>query len=285
MEYRLVESDRTMFSKYFATYYKNNWFRPSWDDLTKVLSYSDDGYWVYAGEDKAAGVYMPDHSIGLVFGIPPYSITTELIQFLKNHAIKAWNLTKELHAHNVLDEQESAYREAGFVWIGSRQCMLRPTEHLQTSMNLNYEDRKPAVEDMSSIAEVFSKAYANGPDEREERVYADDLFQYFGAVPEKLLEASSLIYDRTTDEIAGVCLISIWEGSPLVYSIAVLQQHRGKGLATAMLDKALTVLEPDYPVLRLFVTRGNQAELLYRNKGFLSGGEYHHYKYTINSDT
>ncbi|MGG3281534.1 GNAT family N-acetyltransferase [Paenibacillus solani] len=281
MEYRLVKSDRTMFSKYFATYYRNNWFRPSWDDLTKVLSNSDDGYWVYAGEDKAAGVYMPDRSIGLVFGIPPYSITTELIHFLKGYAITTWNLTKELQANNVLDEQESAYRDTGFVWIGSRQCMLRPTEQLKASMNINYVDRKPAIEDMSRIVEVFSKAYANGPDEREEGGYAEDLIRYFDQVPEKLLEASSVIYDRTTEEIAGACLISMWEGLPLVYSIAVLQQHRGERLATAMLDKALTVLEPDYPVLRLFVTRGNQAELLYKKKGFLSGGEYHHYKYTI----
>lgn len=281
MEYRLVKSDCTMFSKYFATYYKNNWFRPSWDDLTQVLSNSDEGYWVFTGDDKAAGVYLPDQSIGLIFGIPPYSITTELIQFLKNHTITTWNLTKELHAHNVLDEQESAYRDAGFVWIGSRQCMLRPTEQLKASMNINYVDRKPVKDDMSSIVEVFSKAYANGPDEREEGGYADDLIRYFDHVPPKLLEASSVIYNQTTEEIAGVCLISMWEGLPLVYSIAVLQQHRGKGLATAMLDKALTVLEPVYPVLRLFVTRGNQAELLYRKKGFLSGGEYHHYKYTI----
>ncbi|KOR89024.1 GNAT family N-acetyltransferase [Paenibacillus solani] len=281
MEYRLVKSDRTMFSKYFATYYKNNWFRPSWDDLTKVLSNSDDGYWVFAGDDKAAGVYLPDLSIGLVFGISPYSITTELIHFLKRHAFTTWNLTKELHAYNVLDEQESAYRDAGFVWVGSRQCMLRPTEQLETSININYVDRRPAIEDMSRIAEVFSKAYANGPDEREEGVYADDLVRYFDHVPEKLLKASSVICDRTTEEVAGVCLISIWEGLPLVYSIAVLQQHRGKGLAIAMLEKALTVLELEYPVLRLFVTRGNQAELLYRKKGFLSGGEYHHYKYTI----
>ncbi|MEC0204904.1 GNAT family N-acetyltransferase [Paenibacillus lautus] len=281
MEYRLVKADRKMFSKYFATYYKNNWFRPSWGDLTKVLSASDDGYWVISGEDKAAGVYLSDHSIGLVCGIPPYSITTKMIDDVKSYALKSWNMTEGLHAYNVLAEQEIAFRETGFVRVESRQCMMRPTEELDASMDLNYMHRIPTIEDMSMIVGVFKEAYADGPDEREAQVYAEDAARYFDVVPSKLLGASSVVYDRTTGEIVGVCLISLWEGLPLVYSIAVLPQNRGMGLASAMLDRALTVLEPDYPVLRLFVTTGNQAEQLYRKKGFLSGGEYHHLKYTI----
>lgn len=281
MEYRLVKADRKMFSKYFATYYKNNWFRPSWGDLTKVLAASDDGYWVVAGEDKAAGVYLSDHSIGLVFGIPPYSITTKMIDYVKSYVLKSWNLTEDLHAYNVLAEQEIAFRENGFVQVESRQCMMRPTEQLETSMDLHFMDRRPTIEDMSKIVEVFREAYANGPDEREVGVYADDAARYFDVVDPKLLSASSVGYDRTTGEIVGVCLISLWEGLPLVYSIAVLPDHRGMGLASAMLDRALTVLEPDYPVLRLFVTTGNQAEQLYKKKGFLSGGEYQHLKYSM----
>ncbi|MGE7824168.1 GNAT family N-acetyltransferase [Paenibacillus sp. NPDC093718] len=281
MEYRLVKADRKMFSKYFATYYKNNWFRPSWGDLTKVLSASDDGYWVVAGEDKAAGVYLSDHSIGLVFGIPPYSITTKMIDDVKSYALKSWNLTVDLHAYNVLAEQEIAFCENGFVRVESRQCMMRPTEQLDASMDLHYMHRIPTIDDMSKIVEVFKEAYANGPDEREAQVYAEDAARYFDVVDPKLLGASSVVFDRITGEIVGVCLISLWEGLPLVYSIAVLSQHGGIGLATAMLDRALTVLEPDYPVLRLFVTTGNQAEQLYRKRSFLSGGEYHHLTYTI----
>jgi ribosomal protein S18 acetylase RimI-like enzyme len=159
--------------------------------------------------------------------------------------------------------------------------MMRPTEQLDASMDLNYMHRIPTIDDMSKIVEVFREAYANGPDEREVQVYTEDAARYFDVVDPKLLGASSVVYDRITGEIVGVCLISLWEGLPLVYSIAVLSQHRGMGLATAMLDRALTVLEPDFPVLRLFVTTGNQAEQLYRKRGFLSGGEYHHLKYTI----
>ncbi|KZS48400.1 hypothetical protein AWU65_21915 [Paenibacillus glucanolyticus] len=282
MEYRLVKADPKAFSKYFATYYKNIWFRPSWAEFAKILSDSDDGYWVLSGDDKAAGVYLNNESIGLVFGIPPYSITSELIREVKNHALQSWSLEEhDLHAYNVLDEQEFAFREADFVQVESRQCMIRPTEQLEASFDVNYIARVPARKDISELVEVFRKAYANGPDEREVEVYMNDTVHYFDQIDLKLLQASSLIYDRASEEMAGVCLISLWEGLPLVYSIAVTAEHRGKGLAGAMLERALTVLEPQHPLLRLFVTSGNRAEQLYKNKGFLSGGEYHHLKYTL----
>lgn len=278
MEYRLVKADPKAFSKYFATYNGNIWFRPSWEELTQVLSGSDAGYWVLSGDDRAAGVYLNEKSIALVFGIPPYSITSELIRQIKRHALEAWHLTDELHAYNVLAEQESAYREADFVQVESRQCMIRPTEQLETSFDVNYIAEIPSRKAISQIVEVFQEAYANGPDERETEVYANDAAYYFDQADLHLLQASTVIYDRATDEMAGVCLISLWEGLPLVYSIAVTAKHRGKGLAGAMLDRALTVLEPNYPVLRLFVTSGNPAEQLYKKKGFLSGGEYQQFK-------
>lgn len=195
-----------------------------------------------------------------------------MIDDVTSYALKSWNLTEDLHAYNVLAEQEIAFRETGFVRVESRQCMMRPTEQLETSMDLNYMHRIPTIDDMSKIVEVFKEAYANGPDEREAHVYAEDAERYFDVVDPKLLAASSVVHDRITGEIVGVCMISLWEGLPLVYSIAVLPQHRGMGLATAMLDRALTVLEPIYPVLRLFVTKGNQAEQLYRKRGFPPAG-------------
>ena len=182
-----------------------------------------------------------------------------MIDEMKSYALKSWELTEDLHAYHVLAEQEIAFRETGFVRVESRRCMMRPTEQLETSMDLNYMHRIPTIDNKSKIVEVFREAYANGPDEREAQVYAEDAERYFDVVDPKLLVASSVVHDRITGEIVGVCLISLWEGLPLVYSIAVLPQHRGMGLATAMLNRALTVLEPDYPVLRLFVTTGNQA--------------------------
>lgn len=41
-----------------------------------------------------------------------------------------------------------------------------------------------------------------------------------------------------------------------------------------MLKKALTVLNNEYPVLRLFVTTGNVSESVYYELGFIPGAEF-----------
>ncbi len=40
-----------------------------------------------------------------------------------------------------------------------------------------------------------------------------------------------------------------------------------------MLKKALTILKKEYPVVRLYVDIGNEAEQVYENLGFLKGLE------------
>ena len=65
--------------------------------------------------------------------------------------------------------------------------MMRPTERLETSMDLNYMHRIPTIDNKSKIVEVFREAYANGPDEREAQVYAEDAERYFDVVDPKLL--------------------------------------------------------------------------------------------------
>ncbi|MFK4169671.1 GNAT family N-acetyltransferase [Paenibacillus lautus] len=47
--------------------------------------------------------------------------------------------------------------------------------------------------------------------------------------------------------------------------------YRGRGLATRMLKRALSVLKDKYPVLRLYVMEGNDAESVYLNLGFIPG--------------
>ncbi|WP_238327914.1 GNAT family N-acetyltransferase [Paenibacillus gorillae] len=56
-----------------------------------------------------------------------------------------------------------------------------------------------------------------------------------------------------------------------VYSIGVLPAYRGKGLATLMLKRALSILKDHYPILRLYVMEGNEAESVYYNLGFAPG--------------
>lgn len=56
-----------------------------------------------------------------------------------------------------------------------------------------------------------------------------------------------------------------------VYSIGVTPAYRGKGIATRMLQRALTVIQGSYPLLRLYVMEGNDAESVDYNLGFMPG--------------
>lgn len=58
-----------------------------------------------------------------------------------------------------------------------------------------------------------------------------------------------------------------------MYDIAVKPSFEKRGLAKNMLKRALTVLKEQYPTLRLFVTLGNDAEMLCHKMGFLAGRE------------
>ncbi|WP_420799799.1 GNAT family N-acetyltransferase [Paenibacillus mesophilus] len=88
-----------------------------------------------------------------------------------------------------------------------------------------------------------------------------------------LKAASSLVINKSSNEMVAVCLISLWEELPLVSDIAVIPRYRSNRIASKLLRKALTVLNEEYEILRLFVTIGNSAEALYYNLGFYPGLE------------
>ncbi|MEW8995091.1 GNAT family N-acetyltransferase [Clostridium sp.] len=89
------------------------------------------------------------------------------------------------------------------------------------------------------------------------------------------LQASTLVYDRNTNELIGVCLAGknvedINEFS-MINQIGVKPAYRWHGIAENMIKKALTVLKDISPATKLDVTVGNAAEALYYKMGFFPG--------------
>lgn len=276
-QYQLEAADQVTFSKYFATYYNNIWFRPSWDSLYNILQSSTDCYWIMNSNQRIGGIFMPDHSIGLMFSLPGYSITTKLVKYLKSHILSTSNQLEEIYAYNILPDQTIPLMKEGFVYVESRECMIRPTEKMMLSLNDEYGCYTPSKTNESKLvgelAEVLEEAFFNGPDMKEKQTYTDDMNYYFQHAETELLGASSIIYNKNTKEIAGLCLVSLWEGYPLIYDLAVRPKYRRSGLAKFMLNRAISSLVEKYPFIRLFVTTDNNAKLLYTQQGFLTGGE------------
>ncbi|MDH6669775.1 ribosomal protein S18 acetylase RimI-like enzyme [Paenibacillus sp. LBL] len=273
--FSLLQADPIMYSKYFATYRKNVWFRPSWLHLQQMMRDTDGCYWIMSEGTITAGISISENALGSLFVIPPFHFSQSIAAYLKEYIIERTSGIDRIHAYNVLPEHIAAFAAEGFEPVQSRKCMIRPTEDIPIQLlPRTYKCLQPSPAIRMHITRLILDSYHDHIDSRDHQCFTQDILDYFEHhSTSDLLEASSMIVDEQTEEFVGVCLVSLWEGLPLIYEIAIKPGHRGKGLAKHMLRKAIHELNNHYYVLRLFVTTGNPAEGLYQKLGFLPGDE------------
>jgi len=242
-KYSIITADPVVFSKYYATYRQNGWFRPSWNVLNKMLHSSEDCYWVMLGNERVAGAYLPDGSIGLLIQLPFHPITAQLVRDVKTYILNTLNQSKDLYAYNTPPEQQFSFLDEGFVHVETRECMIRPTEERLLSLDEHFYYEVPCKEDLPMLVALLEEAYVeNNHDRRDVRTYTDETSYYFQQTEPGLLQAATILYHKKTKEIAGLCLVSLWEELPLIYDIAVRPKYRRSGLASFMLDRAISML-------------------------------------------
>ncbi|WP_179281451.1 GNAT family N-acetyltransferase [Paenibacillus sp. XY044] len=218
---------------------------------------------------------MLDHTIGSLFTVPPHPFTGEMAEFLQEQVLRTAADHPSIHADNVLSEHLGIFKAMGFQETVTRSCMMRPTEKVLSPAPVGFYPVPITAEFLPKVVSVMQEAYRSGTDERNLDTYVRDTAYFFENNQEPhLLGASSVILNADSHEPVGVCLVSLWEGLPLIYEVAVLPAYRSRGLGKYMICRAISHLEPFYPAIRLFVTSGNPAERLYEKLGFLSGGSY-----------
>jgi ribosomal protein S18 acetylase RimI-like enzyme len=154
--------------------------------------------------------------------------------------------------------------------------MARATEAFEVSWPEDLRLARPGEEHQGSLVELAHLAHSEEAISHqpfEERQAAIGRYLDKSQAGEATHEASTLLIAEPNGPLIGACLISLWEGWPLVYDLFVHPRHQRQGLARRLLQNALTVLHPHYPVLRLFVGVGNRAESLYYRMGFAPGPE------------
>lgn len=270
------------FAPWWTVYvvFKNNlWFRQSYDMALSVLKDAEICYWVKKDGKRIGGVLIEPNYMNCLFLVPPFCEEYGRVVVLLKNLLLTWSdNTKDIIVGGPGPDEVKYYQRAGFRVRESRRCMIRPTEAFTISWSEDYVLAQPSKAHQMEIAELFHVSFhggtgAQGAQELDaHNKDGEYYFEHFGD-NDLLNRASTIIYDRTTGKIIGACLISLWEQWPLIYDVAVHPSYQGKGLASRMINKALTVLEAQYPVLRLFVTLGNDAELLYHRLGFLPGDE------------
>jgi ribosomal protein S18 acetylase RimI-like enzyme len=280
--YALIKADQVVYATFFATYRTNVWFRPSWLSLREMMLNASDCYWVFSNNTRIAGISVSKNTLGSIFVIPPFTLSVSLISFLKEIVLKISDDKRSIDAYNVLPEHIKAFMDEGFISIGARKCMVRPTEYYTLSAMSKYEFVKPEREYIKEIIDLMVQSYKGGLDQRDLETHTREVEFYFdNNSAEELLDASSIMLEKQSGEMTGICLVSLWEDMPLIYEIAVKPTHRSTGLARYMIQRAITQLEPYHSLIRLFVTVGNTAENLYSSLGFMAGSETSHMKYSL----
>ncbi|WP_240547904.1 GNAT family N-acetyltransferase [Paenibacillus lignilyticus] len=236
-------------------------------------------FWITKGDTKVGGVVIAPNIIFGLFFIPPFHEETKAFKLLKQVLLSWSDRSKPITAYEILPNQIDLFAKAGF-WPGEFRCrwMQRPTEMLATEWDEALEVTSPPLtRDAEAINELSYRTYRETIDGvRRKQTSREDhdawMEHYPGQTNERLLRASSLVYDRAASQLVGFCLISSQDEMPAVYTIAVAPSHQGRGIATKMLRRALTALkQQDYPLLRLYVMQGNDAESVYHQLGFIAG--------------
>lgn len=242
-------------------------------------------YWIKAGELKIGGVVIEPNVISRLFFIPPFTNLFEIVKLLKKLLIKWSDSSKNIYAYQIPVEQSNYFEMLGFWPDKNRRWMIRPTEVFDFVWDESVLVKTPEQSDNEEIARLLYESFSDDIDSQydikyngQESVYEDyidEVNYYFKHCTENIvLEASTLVYDKLQKKLIGACLVSAFEEWPLIHTIAVDPSYRGKGLARTMIKKALTILNKEYPVLRLFVTIGNVAESVYYELGFIQGLEF-----------
>ncbi len=278
--YELQRAEHEIFSKYYAAYYglqkANGWFKKNYDIMRSIIDDEDECFWILKDGRKIGGALIKPNFIEGVFLIPPYSDEYEALKKLKEILVYWSDFNKPIEASTVDSSQVELYEKLGFIEVESGRWMVRPTEIFNINWEDNYYVTFPRREDELEKGKLLHEAFQNNEGlnlNYSLNEYTEWVKEYFDSNldVEILNRASTLVYDKATKELVGVCYISMWEEWPLVSQIAVKPSYAGKGIGSKMLKSALTVLNEEYPVIRLYVDIGNKAEELYHNLGFLKG--------------
>jgi len=280
--YSIESANWEEFSPYFAVYEifeANVWFRQSFNFGCEVLKDDEDCYWIKKDDCRIGGVLLEPNYMCCLFLIPPYDNEFQkVLGKLKNILLSWSDKSKAIYDGVVKPKNVKYYQRLGFKTGESRRCMIRPTEKFEVIWSDEYRIAPVRKENQMEIVELYKDSFKSVEDFQNELSVEkiNEVIQYYfdnNSEDSLVNKASTLVYDKKTNQLIGASLISIWEEWPNVYQVAVRPSFQGKGIGNNMLKHALTILKEEYPVLRLFVTLGNNAELLYYKLGFLGGVE------------
>lgn len=272
--FEIERADSDEFAIYCSTYRNENLaFRKSWDNRYSEMKNTTNCFWINKDEQRIGGVRMSPNYIDNLFLQPPYCNINKVLRILKKILVYWSDKNKDIYTSGVMPSEVQCYKSIGFFENISLHYMIRPTEKFILNWEENIIISCPVKENHIEIAKLFHEAYSGGVDDYVKQSIEEHILQVKEFFNEELSstvkDASILVYDKTTNELIGTCLVGLWDGWPEIFNLAIKPSYRSVGLAEKMIKRALSILKDEYPVIRLNVLVGNPAEALYDKIGFL----------------
>lgn len=192
------------------------------------------------------------------------------------------------------DVHAEALAALGAARTRSQLRMLRPTLALPgdapAALDGDYAFAELTAADRDEIVRLVHRAHANGY--TAAATGPRDWAQEGRAIDKRLadftqtrsLRLSTLARHRGSGELAGVCMAGIYPDSAnrfaTIHQVSVAPEHRRRGLARAMMRRAIERAAFVSPVITLGVLAGNPARRLYERLGFAAGPVYSDYRYS-----
>lgn len=242
-------------------------------------------YFIYINGAYAGGSIMDKGKIKHPFLLPGYQIyLKDIIQILHKKAAEKADFKKGIVCLPSDSGQAEIFLMLGYETVRKMRCMIGPLNNFIWNAPDGYLLKQPSESDLKLIAKLFYKANINDPWHQPvtEEGFLRGAVRYFDDNQvDRVLETSTLCFDIKTGEPVGGCLISIDEAYPFVYDLHVLKEHRRKGIASAMMKKAMSIMSVQHKFMRLFVIDGNPAGNLYDKLGFITGNPVYIMNYKL----
>lgn len=284
----IAKADAKKFATFHTVYAPNIFQRFDWnemvDDATDCISDRDLRF-VYSGNSLISGFALKGNSVSYPFMAAPYSDRSEFWSAVISYATSASG-KKEILLNEIPDvETKFLKRVKGFKLKWTKQKMMRPTEQCAPVLDDDFYFCELTETDKTEIVNVIYAAHAAGytstvwpPDMAETETAVNRRFASFGQT--NTLFMSNVVKRKADNEIAGVCIAGVYPAGystkdfATIHQVSVKPQYQRRGIAKAMMLKAISDASVISPVITLGVLVGNPAENLYKKIGFTAGPGY-----------
>ena len=289
--FEFVKAEKNKFASFHTIYTASNiFYRFDWNERTdSVIDCTSDqnNYFIYDDKKIIGGFSIVGNRINFPFIVTPFADRSAFWGATLKYAAETSN-DKNILLIEIPDADSEILKK----WYGatlefSQKRMVRPTEQCIPVLNESFYFDSLLKTDKEEIIQLVYEAHAAG---FTSTVWKSDIAEIKKDIEKRFnsfeqtntLHISNTVKNKENHEIAGVCVAGIYPNAKnystsnfsTIHQVSVKPEYQRKGIAKAMILKAINEATAISPVITLGVLAGNPAEELYNKIGFIARANY-----------